>query len=81
VQRRGEHFPDGSPKHQQPDGLAAPQGQGQGERPIGCTIGRDDHRVSLRRAAALTGSGLKLWWQSSTCKCQEVDNPVNTVLC
>jgi hypothetical protein len=35
VQRRGEHFPDGSPKHQQHVGLAAPQGQGQGERPAG----------------------------------------------
>ncbi|WP_254961793.1 hypothetical protein [Cyanobium sp. BA5m-10] len=35
VQRRGEHFPDDSPKRQQPDGLAAPQGQGQGERPAG----------------------------------------------
>ena len=35
VQRRGEHFPDGSPKGQQPGGLAAPQLQGQGERPAG----------------------------------------------
>ena len=41
VQRRGEHFPDGSPKCQQPGGLAAPQRQGQGERPVGiaeCTF-------------------------------------------
>jgi hypothetical protein len=37
VHRRGEHFPDGSPKRQQPDGLAAPQRQGQGERPVGIT--------------------------------------------
>ena len=37
VHRKGEHFPDGSPKRQQPDGLTAPQGQGQGERPVGIT--------------------------------------------
>ena len=35
MHRRGEHFPDGSPKRQQPDALAAPQRQGQGERPAG----------------------------------------------
>jgi hypothetical protein len=35
VQRRGENFLDGSPKHLQPAGLAEPPSQGQGERPVG----------------------------------------------